>query len=163
MPMTEVDITPYPAAPQARPSASPSPPLPSRRDAANATNATMMSARCTAGTPISASKPRIRMTVQQMTSGSHRITPNHPRKVRRAVTGNAIRGLEPRVPPERWGGFVSDRPRNAGIPLPVHRVQICQYLCDVFLPGIPSEFLGDVGPRGSPPTGAGRPAHRTLT
>jgi hypothetical protein len=61
-------------------------------------------------------------------------------------------------------GFVKSSPH--AIPeyrLPAHRLQLRQYLLNVFLSGIPSEFLRDVRPRGSPPTGAGRPAHLTLT
>jgi hypothetical protein len=47
--------------------------------------------------------------------------------------------------------------------LSAHRLQIRQHLLDMFLSCIPSEFLSDVSPRGSPPTGATRPAHITLT
>jgi hypothetical protein len=57
-----------------------------------------------------------------------------------------------------------------GTPAPCPEVQLHadrahrrQYLCDVILSCISSEFLGDVRPSGSPPTGAGGPAYITLT
>lgn len=57
-----------------------------------------------------------------------------------------------------------------GTPAPRPKVQLHadrahrrQHLCNVFLSCIPSEFIGDVRPSGSPPTAAGGPAYIALT
>jgi len=47
--------------------------------------------------------------------------------------------------------------------LPARRLHLRQDVLDVLLSCIPSEFLRNICPRGSPSTGTDRPAHVTLT
>ena len=58
---------------------------------------------------------------------------------------------ERRATPEMCG-FVNGAQPTPEYRLPAHRLQIRQYLLDVFLSCIPSELLSYVRPRGTPPT-----------